>query len=602
MSQVQDVKDATNIVEIIGERIKLQRAGSSFKALCPFHSEKSPSFNVNEQMQRYKCFGCGENGDVIEFLQKYEGMTFLESLRFLAERAGIELKEFQRSSADDERDRLFAILNLAKEYYHYLLTQHKTGEKARQYLKKRGITQESIKLFQMGYALPSWDGLVDYLHRKKKYSLADIEKTGLVIRNRSGRYYDRYRERIVFPLKNHRGQVVGFSGRLLEEKPKEAKYINSPETSLYHKSQLLFGYSELYREIKKKGEIIVTEGEFDVISSAQAHVNNIVAIKGSALTSQQIKLFERVADKVLLALDADSAGVKATRRAIELMKDSSLELRVINLKDTESGQVKDPDDIARNNPTLWRKMSGQSISVYEFLLQTTLSKYDPDKPEDKRKILTELAPVLGNISLEVERDFYIQKLAKILNVKADLIQDDIQLVLEKSVVGSGKSQVKVAETPQDIPQKKLTPQEKLEEYLLFLLFRSDPEKMFQRLRQLTPEGMSLQVAQKVLHKLENYSGVFQLKGFAATLAEDLKEKLFDWYLHPEYVENLENIDLDEEWEMTLKAWKKVQIRQRITQINKEIEQLDAKNEKTPTEDARLTELLQKIVELQRKNQ
>ena len=251
MSQIQEVKDANNIVEIVGEKIDLRPSGSSFKARCPFHSEKTPSFFVHPEMQRYRCFGCGATGDVLDFLQNYDGMTFYEALKYLADRASITLKDFNRTSEDEEREQLLGILNLAKEYYHYLLTQHEAGKPALAYLKERGTNSQSIKLFNLGYSLSSWDGLIKYLHQKKKYPLELIAKTGLIIKGKGDRYYDRFRGRVMFPLKNHRGQVVGFSGRLLTAQAKEAKYINSPETSLYHKSKLLYGYSELFREIRK---------------------------------------------------------------------------------------------------------------------------------------------------------------------------------------------------------------------------------------------------------------------------------------------------------------------------------------------------------------
>lgn len=241
MSQIQAVKDATDIVEIIGSKLQLQRSGSYFRSVCPFHSEKSPSFFVSESMQRYKCFGCGESGDVYTFLEKYEGMTFHEALQFLADKAGIKLDSYRPSQEDDERKQILEALDLAKEYYHYLLTQHKIGELARDYLKTRGSNSQSIKIFQLGFAANSWDGLVKYLHHKKKYSHEILLKAGLIL-NKGGRYYDRFRNRIIFPLKNHRGQVVGFSGRTLDKDPKSAKYINSPETLLYHKKEMLYAF------------------------------------------------------------------------------------------------------------------------------------------------------------------------------------------------------------------------------------------------------------------------------------------------------------------------------------------------------------------------
>src|SRR5258708_805655 len=308
MSQISEVKQASDVVQIIGERVQLQHSGSNWRGLCPFHSEKSPSFFVSDQLQRYKCFGCGETGDVFTFLEKYDGMTFGEALQYLADRAGITLAQQSFSSEDDQRKRLMEILNLSKEYFHYLLTEHKTGEVAREYLKARGINSESIKIFQLGYSLPSWDGLIKYLYGKKKYGLADLEAAGLVFSWKTSRHHGRFRGRLMFPLTDHRGRVVGFSGRVLEPKTKDAKYINSPETSLYHKGQMLFGFSQLYQSLRQENEAVIVEGEFDVISSAQAHVNNVVAVKGSSLSEDHMKLLSRTVTKVILSFDMDSAG------------------------------------------------------------------------------------------------------------------------------------------------------------------------------------------------------------------------------------------------------------------------------------------------------
>jgi DNA primase len=287
---------------------------------------------VNQQLQRYKCFGCGESGDVFTFLEKYEGMTFAESLEYLADRAGITLERLSFTKEDDQRKRLLTILDLAKEYYHFLLTQHDAGAPAREYLKDRGTNAESIKIFQLGYSLDSWDGLIKYLHGKKGFTLEELEAAGLIIRKGPGRFYDRFRGRIMFPLTDVRGRVVGFSGRVLKADEKEAKYINTPETQLYHKSQLLFGFSQLYQEIRKANEVVIVEGEFDVISSAQVHVNNVVGVKGSALTEEQVRLLSRTVAKIILSFDRDSAGIKATKRAIEVARPFGVDLRVIDFE------------------------------------------------------------------------------------------------------------------------------------------------------------------------------------------------------------------------------------------------------------------------------
>lgn len=586
MSQVQQVKDANDIIQVIGERIKLQRSGSSYKAPCPFHSEKTPSFFVSDQLQRYRCFGCGETGDVLDFLQKYEAMSFAEALKYLADQAGIQLQEFQKTSEDDLKERLLAILNLAKEYYHYLLTSHSVAQIARDYLKDRNTTQESINLFQLGYSMDSWDGLVKYLHHKKKYPLEEIEQTGLIIKGKGGRYYDRFRSRVMFPLKDHRGQVVGFSGRILDKDAKEAKYINTPETLLYHKSKMLFGYKELMNEIKKKDEVIVVEGEFDVISSAQAHVNNIVAIKGSALTQDQVKLLARIAKRILLCLDADEAGIKATKRAIEVVGDTDVELRVLDLSSVEGG-AKDVDELARHSAKTWRELDKQHISVYEFLLRFSLRKNDPNTPEGKREIIKEVGPVFAQITHAVEKDFYINKLANTLKVKPEVIKQDLQSIHDNLPVPS------LAE-PKKVTKEQVDRQQSLEKYLLFLLFESAQfEQHLAELKDLDWKTPGLTEIISHLSALKITSKPV-IKKVVTGLAEDLKQLIFDIIYDPQFSSLKENLNFAEEWSRSLVTLKKEQARTAIKNLQERLQELDRKAEKTETEETEFNDLLRQI--------
>ncbi len=592
MSQVQAVKDATDIVALIGSRLSLQRSGSNFRGLCPFHSEKSPSFFVSETMQRYRCFGCGESGDVFTFLEKYEGMSFYEALESLADAAGITLEKQVRSQDDEQREQLLAVLNLAKEYYHYLLTEHKTGEAARAYLKDRGVTSQSVKLFQLGVSPSTWDGLLTYLHGKKKYSLQLLEDAGLILKGKTGRYYDRFRNRLMFPLKNHRGQVVGFSGRLLSSDAKEAKYINSPETKLYHKSQMLFGYHELYQQIRTAKRVVVVEGEFDVISSAQAHVNEVVAIKGSALTEEHTKLLKRSAEQVLLALDTDAAGVKATRRAIEILQKSDIELRVIRVPGG-----KDPDELARSQPKAWREAVKQSVTAYEFLIGAALEQHDPNSPEGKRRIMQELAPVLAQLQHAVEREFYVQELAAKLSVSSESVENDIERV--KAALATGQpSQVAVRKQEQQSEPRK-TPaggkRERLEEYVLFLLLRSAPEHIRARARTLAAlelQHPSLLAFLKIASLAPENLGLRQLM---QRLPSDLQQSAFEIYSDEKYTHMLEKLDITAEWKNTVADLTKELLAERKKAITTELAALDELLQKTPAEEARQNELLRQLV-------
>ncbi len=590
MSQVQQVKEATDIVQIIGERIQLNRSGSSLRGLCPFHSEKSPSFFVSEQFQRYKCFGCGETGDVFTFLEKYEGMTFSEALKFLADRAGIKLDSYKPSPEDDRHQRLLSVLHFAKEYYHFLLTKHEAGEPGRKYLRERGVTAESIRLFQLGYSLPAWDGLLAYLHKKKKFTLDDIRASGLTVSSKQGREYDRFRQRLMFPLTNHRGQVVGFSGRLMDASAKEAKYINSPETELYHKSEMLFGFSELYQEIRKQKEVVVVEGEFDVISSAQAHVNNVVAIKGSALTTQHIQLISRAAQRVLFSLDMDNAGVNATKRAISLAKDT-LDMRVIVIP---SG--KDPDELARTNPKEWRDAVKASLTVYEYLIQAALRQHAAQTAEGKRAIIDELAPVLGGMSHAVEQDVYIKRLAAALEVREDLVRQDIERFKQGRPRG-GMAPKKTPDSP--TPVVTLDRRSKLERYLLFLLFQTDDDRVQLKVQQLKPLHFQYQGLQPLVNHLLQAKAPIDIRAATQQLPADLQELVFELSADPEFVQTLDTHQdkADDEWQKTLTDVFQEQVRGEISHINQELAQLDQQTALTPENEARQAELLGQIVTL-----
>ncbi len=467
-SQIDAVKNAIDIVALVGERVKLTRAGKNYKGLCPFHGEKSPSFFVTPELGRYKCFGCQEAGDCFTFLEKMDGMTFAQALQELAKRAGITLESVPFTQEDKKRERYLSVLSLAKEFYHYILVHHQIAQPARDYLKERGITQSTIDLFSIGFSPASWDGVQNYLIGKKNFTSQDLLDVGLVIRNDSGRIYDRFRGRLMFPLTTHRGEVVGFSGRTLVKDAKEAKYINSPETSLYHKSELLFGYSQLSSFIRKSEEVILCEGEFDALSSMQAGIENVVAIKGSALSEAQIKILSRMVKRIVFALDADKAGIEATKRAIALVKESKVE---VNLRVIELTGGKDPDELARHSPKIWRDMVSSSVSVYEYLIHVAFKKYDASTGDGKRDISRELAPLLSGITNAVERAHYVSQVAKRLNVPDDVFLDEMRKVKLPPIesVASPVSEKKVSYSRRDI----------LERYILLLLFaafaREDPQ-------------------------------------------------------------------------------------------------------------------------------
>lgn len=600
MSQIRQVKEATNIIEVIGSKVSLQKSGSNWRGLCPFHSEKSPSFFVSEEMQRYRCFGCGKTGDVFTFLEEYEGMTFYEALEQLADAAGITLEKTGPSAEDQDRAQVLEALDLAKEYYHYLLTKHKTGAGAREYLKDRGVTSESIKVFQLGYALDQWDGLIKYLHNKKKYPLDILLQAGLVIRNKTGRYYDRFRSRVMFPLRNHRGQIVGFSGRMLPSKnqdpkaEKQAKYINSPETMVYHKSQLLFGYSELLQPIRKAEQVIVTEGEMDVIGSMQAHVNNVVAIKGSALTEQQVKLLSRTVNQIILCLDADSAGVEATKKAIEVInttevsRQTPLELRVIRIP-----AGKDPSELSKDNPGLWRDTAKKSITAYEFLIQVAFEQHDSSTPSGKNTIMAELVPVLSQIKHAVELEHYQKVLAEKLGVSISSVASDLQKFKQGKKFGKT---AKKDEEEDKKEKKSETRREKLEKYVWFLLLHSNDDQLKKRAEQLQSLSLATPGATDIIETILETDAP-SLHAVSSKLPDDLQQTIFQLYSQDLLLSDLEKIDISKEWQQALAQLKQLASHARRVEITTELEKLDELEDKTPEQQEKQEKLLRELVQL-----
>ena len=452
MDQIEEIKNKTDIVQLISEAVTLKKAGRNFKGLCPFHEEKSPSFMVSPERQMFKCFGCQIGGDVFKFVMERERLDFGEALRLLAGRAGVELKDYRLGPEQQIKEKLLEINHLAAEYYHYLLTEHKIGQAALAYLLKRGVAKASIKTFKLGFAASEWGGLHRYLTKKKGYRDDDLERAGLVVGGQRG-FYDRFRGRVMFPLFDHRNRVVGFSGRVLDPEAKEAKYVNSPETLIYHKSEILYGLETTKEAIKKANKAVVVEGEFDLISSYQVGVANVVAIKGSALTGEQTDLLKRFCDHLALSLDMDKAGDAAAHRGIELAEAKGLNVRVIRLS-----FGKDPDECARHSARDWKDAVKAAVPIYDFYIDSAKQRFGIDTPEGKRQISDELAPLLSRISNQVIKAHYIKKLAQVLGVSEDAVLAEADKKNSLRVFPEAVQPGKEAVQP--------TRQERLEEYLL----------------------------------------------------------------------------------------------------------------------------------------
>jgi len=386
-----------------------------------------------------------------------EGMEFGEALQHLADRTGIKLVSYKPTQGEQIKEKLMGINSLTGQVYHWMLTQ-KGGKEALEYVKKRGISDEAIEKFNIGFVPNNWDAITKFLIGKKKYSLDDVTRAGLAVKN-----YDRFRNRIMFPLNNARGQVVGFAGRVLPGADEKAggKYVNTPETEIYHKSELLYGLDVTRSEIKNLGWAVVVEGEIDAIASWMAGVKNVVAIKGSALTEKQVELLRRLCDTIVLALDTDVAGDAAARRGIEIADKNGLMVKMVKLEG-----AKDPGEYAIADPEGWKKAVAEAIPVYDFYLQSAVDRYGLEVA-GKKKIGQELLPIWANISDEIVKAHYIKLLAKVLEVE----EEDVRAQLAK--VPSAKGQVLSEPSPQHIAPS--TRREILEEYVVELALKGGKE-------------------------------------------------------------------------------------------------------------------------------
>jgi DNA primase len=553
---VEEVKSKTDIVALVGEYVKLSRAGRNFKGLCPFHGEKTPSFMVNPELQIFKCFGCGAGGDVLEFLQKIEGAEFGEALKTLAKRAGITLVSFVPTKGEEEKDRLIRVNSGAADYYHYLLTKHALGKPALNYLTERKISPEAIETFKLGFAPEGWDYLISYLHGKKNFTVSDLERAGLIVPSSQGGY-DRFRNRVMFPLNNHRGQTVGFAGRVMPGADEKAggKYVNTPETEIYHKGDLLYGLDVNRTEIKSKGWVVIVEGEIDAIASRQAGLLNTVAIKGSALTARQVELLKRYADTIVLSLDADLAGDMAARRGIEIAEKAGMIVKVTNPKyQITNYKYKDPGECATEDPELWRKIVEEAVPIYDFYMASAVDRHGLSAV-GKTKIGRELLPIWAQIADEIARGHYIKKLAEVLGVD----EDDVRRQLNKVSIPNTQTTKNEQITKDKMVKSR---REVVEEYVVGLAVRN--EALDRLISKPAAELIEGDFWKKITDFFRNnYKKKADIKELFAKMPAELRPKAEELFLvEDDFTEKT----FDSEWEAALGELEELDIREKITAI------------------------------------
>jgi DNA primase len=488
MTVADEVKARLDIIDVISEHVTLRKAGRNYKGLCPFHSENTPSFFVFPETQTWHCFGaCNTGGDVFTFVMKQGHLDFSEALQALAERAGVQLRQIEQTDTEQQKhlQKLADINAAAAAYYHEALVRAPTGEGARAYAARRGLNAETIQRFQLGFAPDDWRALSNHL-LQRGYQREDLFEGGLIIARDDGGYYDRFRGRFMIPIRDPRGRVVGFGGRILDTG--EPKYLNSPQTPLFNKSYILFGLDLAKGAIRAKGYVVIVEGYMDVLQAHQAGFGNVIATMGTALTEHQLDTLKRMTKRYVLALDPDLAGDQGTLRGLAVAR-QALDRQTVPVP-TANGWIRyesrldadirimtlppgrDPDDLIRDTPELWEPLVEAAIPVVDYYFQVATQDLDLKSARGKSEIVRRLGPVLSEIRDQVEKTHYVQKLARLIHVDEGVVRSQLGITGQRQArrrpAGPATAEVPEPETWTATSQPVTFA---LEEHCLAVLFR-----------------------------------------------------------------------------------------------------------------------------------
>lgn len=570
MDDVEKIKQKLDIVDVINDYIPLKKSGRNFKTPCPFHSEKTPSFTVSSERQIWHCFGCSLGGDVFKFLMEYENIDFSESLKILALKAGITLqKPVFKNEAEKKKDLIYTLNNLASQFYNFLLTKHPAGKQALEYVTvKRKVSIELANTFMLGFA-PDGSTLSQFLINKKKFQEQDLLLAGLAFKSGSS-IYDFFRNRLVFPIYDSRGNVIAFSGRALNESS-GPKYVNTKETPVYVKGDSLYGINFAKDEIKKEKKAIIVEGEFDVISAFKEGIGNIVAVKGTALTLNQIKLLKRYAPKLVFCFDTDPAGTEAQKRSIEMIEKEGVQATVII-----PPEAKDPDEILNENPLAFKKAVKNDINIYDFIIDSAIGGNDKKSAEGKAKILEKTLPILSAIENEVVKEHYLKKLAGLLDTS-----------FESVLKQSDKIKLPPRQQAQKQIKKEGSREEMVETYLLSLVLQGKKiEESLSKINEIMGEIIfSVPSIGKIFEHLNSYAGrekIVSLEFFAKTLPSELVNTFDFAYLSP-ITEFTSQEQYSHEIEKTTKMAKLLSVKRELKEIEEKIRDFEKVGKEKETE-------------------
>ena len=574
MDHIEEIKLRLPIEELVGEYVSLNKAGRNLKGLCPFHNDTKPSLLVNPEKGIAWCFACQNGGDIFSFLQKIENIDFQEAVKILADKTGVTLKNYQTVKKDKNLKQ--DIENILAEVQIFYENEFKKSSPAQKYWNLRMINNEITNFFGIGYAPNSFDKTNQYL-KKKGYSSNLLIKSGLCSqKEKNNDIFDRFRDRIMIPLQNHMGKTIAYAGRIIDNKDKEAKYINSPESIIYNKSKILFGLNHAKEHIKKEGFVVILEGYLDVISSFQANVKNVVAVSGTALTKDHLKLLKRYTNFIKLCFDDDSAGIEATKRSIEILAQEDFNVEIIQIND-----AKDADELIKNDADKWRESLKNSISSMDFLFAVTKNNFNLTDTQAKKAFTTEIMQYIKLFSSKVLQHDYLKKLAEICDIKLGLLLDEFKTTPKK--INPKKTEISLTATTEKKNQINA------EKYLLGLLLMNP--SFFSILKKSIIFQVFTDEETKHIYKnlLENYNepeDTSLTKFFA-----DQKEKALVWQMYAE--EKNDNMDT----EMLTSEFQRVLNSINIKNLEREKEKLVKQINKDAISKTEQSEYALKIIEI-----
>lgn len=556
---IEDVRFRNDIVDVVSSYITLNKAGGSFKACCPFHKEKTPSFHVNPQRQIYHCFGCGAGGDAFGFIMQQEGVDFVTAVKILAQKAGIELELEEGDGTSSDRPALYRMLGEVAGLYHKALVEHSSAAAARKYLESRELVEESIKSFQIGYAPNRWDAIVSWA-RKHKHSLELVEKAGLILRKSGsdgkGDFYDRFRNRLMFPILDEQSRTIGFSGRALDSN-ENAKYVNSPETPVFHKSRILYALDKARRHIVESREAIICEGQIDVIRCHQSGFETAVASQGTAFTEDHIHILRRYADSACIVFDSDKAGQDAAIKSAALFMKAGLAVRVAALPDGE-----DPDSfICKRGPEAFQAVLDNASSAVAFQIGVLSRRENVDSEIGTMRVARAVLATIGQSPNAVQRAKLVQEAAERLSLPASALQDDLRYAMHRERRRPGRR-----DEEKPLPKAATVPQDEMElcEHIVHV---ADCPELAPLVRKYLPlevlsDSLSAAIVAAALESFETGRNLQEIISEKADASPELQQLAAKVQMAPAKITGNEFSSVDAVQDLILRFWRKKLTRER----------------------------------------